>query len=74
MKHTYLVCVCNEGHEASLALHKLFEKIHDKEAEKHSQVRIIDESGEDYIYPANFFAPFRLPAETREKTSIEQIA
>ena len=74
MKHTYLVCVCNEGYEASLELRKLYEKIHDKEAEKHSQIRIIDESGEDYLYPAKFFAPVRLPAETRNRISIEQTA
>jgi len=74
MKHTYLVCVCNDGYEASLELRKLYEKIHDKEAEKHSQVRIIDESGEDYLYPAKFFAPVRLPAEIRDRISIEQTA
>ena len=74
MKQTFLVCVCNEGYEASLELRKLYEKITDKEAEKHGQVRIIDESGEDYLYPAEFFAPVRLPIETRNRISIEQTA
>ena len=74
MKQTFLVCVCNEGYEASLELRKLYEKIPDKEAEKHGQVRIIDESGEDYLYPAEFFAPVRLPIETRNRISIEQTA
>jgi hypothetical protein len=66
MKHTYLVCVCNKGYEGSLELRKLYEKIHDKEAEKHSRVRIIDESGEDYLYPAKFLhrSDYRLKQET----------
>ena len=74
MKQKYLLCVCNEGYEASLELRKLYEVIHDKEAESHQQVRIIDESEEDYLYPADFFAPVRLPAETRERISLEQAA
>jgi hypothetical protein len=72
MKQKYLFCVFNEGYEASLELRKLYEVIHDKEAESHHQVRIIDESGEDYLYPADLFAPVRLPAETREKILMQQ--
>ena len=74
MKHTFLLCVCNESYEASLELRKLYEKIPDKNAERHSQVRIIDESGEDYIYPAAFFAPVRLPLETRNRIEVTQAA
>ena len=48
-------------------LRKLYENISDKEAESHGQVRIIDESGEDYLYPAVYFAPVRLLAETKNK-------
>ena len=44
----FLLCVDNEGYEASLEVRKLYEKIPDKEADRHNQVRIIDESGEDY--------------------------
>jgi len=67
MKHKFLLCVENEGYEASLELRKLYEKLTDKEAEGHNQVRIIDESGEDYLYPSEFFAPVRLPVQTRIK-------
>jgi len=45
MKHKFLLCVDNEGYEASLEVRKLYEKIPDKEADRHNQVRIIDESG-----------------------------
>ena len=67
MKNRFLLCVDNHGYEASLELRKLYENIPDKEAEHHGQVRIIDESGEDYLYPNRYFAPIRLLAQTREK-------
>jgi hypothetical protein len=67
MKNKFLLCVNNEGYEASLELRKLYENIQDKEAEHHGQVRIIDESGEDYLYPASYFAPIRLLTETRKR-------
>ncbi len=67
MKHQFLLCVENEGYEASLEVRKLYEKLPDKEAERHNQVRIIDESGEDYLYPSSFFAPVRLSMQTRDK-------
>jgi uncharacterized protein YnzC (UPF0291/DUF896 family) len=54
MKHKFLLCVDNDGYEASLGLRKLYDKIPDKEAEELNQVRIIDESGEDYLYPTEF--------------------
>ncbi len=63
----FLLCVNNDEYEASLELRKLYEIIPDKEAEKHNQVRIIDESGEDYLYPSDYFAPVRLLAETKRK-------
>ncbi len=67
MKRKFLLCVDNEGYEASLEIRKLYEKLPDKEAECHNQVRIIDESGEDYLYPSKFFAPIGLPMQTRNR-------
>jgi hypothetical protein len=67
MKHTFLLCINNKGYEASLEVRKLYEKIPDKGAERHRQVRIIDESGEDYLYPAKFFVPVRLSMQTKSK-------
>ncbi len=67
MKHKFLLCVDNEGYEASLEVRKLYEKIPDREADRHNQVRIIDESGEDYLYPSKFFASVRLPMHTRNR-------
>jgi len=67
MKNKFLLCIENEGYEASLELRKLYERLPDKEAERHKQVRIIDESGEDYLYPSDFFAPISLSVQTRTK-------
>ncbi|TAK95349.1 hypothetical protein EPO05_04440 [Patescibacteria group bacterium] len=67
MKHKFLLCLDNEGYEASLEMRKLYEKISDKEAERHNQVRIIDESGEDYLYPSQFFADVRLSPQIRDR-------
>lgn len=67
MRNKLLICVENKGYEASLELRKLYEKLPDKEAERHGQVRIIDESGEDYLYPASYFAPVRLLTETKKR-------
>jgi hypothetical protein len=66
MRKTFLVCVCNEGYEASLERRELYEAVADPEAAKHHQVRIIDESEEDYLYPAEWFAPVTLPSRTRK--------
>ena len=67
MKNKFLLCVNNKGYGASLELRKLYENIPDKEAEQHGQVRIIDESGEDYLYPSEYFSPVRLPIQTRSR-------
>ncbi|MEK6742824.1 MAG: hypothetical protein AABZ15_04410 [Nitrospirota bacterium] len=48
----------------------VYEVLTDRDAEKHCQVRVIDESGEDYLYPEKYFAPVRLPAETKEKLEL----
>lgn len=50
-----MVCLNNEGYEASLEKRKLYFALADDEAAKHKLVRVIDESGEDYLYPCSFF-------------------
>ncbi len=53
----FAVCVRNAGYEASLELHKIYAALPDDEAEKESDICVIDESGEDYLYPAAWFVP-----------------
>lgn len=57
----FVACVRNEGYEASLGLRKIYQTISDISAERHELVKVIDESGEDYLYPRNFFLPIKLP-------------
>jgi hypothetical protein len=70
MKRHYMICVNNRGYEASLEIRKIYEIISDKAAEKHRQLRVIDESGEDYLFPDDYFAPVRLPSVTKEKLEL----
>ncbi len=70
MKKYFMICVDNRGYEASLEIRKLYEVLPDKAAEKHRQTRVIDESGEDYLYPESYFAPIRLPVITKEKLEV----
>ena len=65
-----MICVDNRGYEASLEVRKIYEVINDKAAEKHRQLRVIDESGEDYLFPDDYFAPVRLPSVTKEKLEL----
>jgi hypothetical protein len=62
----FAVCLKNTGYEASLEPRKIYEVLPDQEAEKHRQIRVIDESGEDYLYPESFFAAIELPQPLRK--------
>lgn len=57
----FVVCVKNKGYAASLELRKLYQEIADDSAAKLHQIRVIDESGEDYLYPEEYFVPIQLP-------------
>jgi hypothetical protein len=59
-KH-FAVCVCNDGYRASLELRKLYVVLEDDFAAEHRMMRIVDESGEDYLYPASYFVAVELP-------------
>ncbi len=57
----FAVCVRNEGYSASLELRKLYRVLPDEDGEAHGYLRVIDESGEDYLFPADWFSPVELP-------------
>lgn len=57
----------NDGYEGTLELRKLYEMIDDAAAEKRNHVRIVDESGEDYLYPRSWFDPVELPSSVEEQ-------
>ena len=57
----FVVCLRNEGYEASLEPRKIYKTVPDAEAEAHGMIRVVDESGEDYLYSADLFSPITLP-------------
>ena len=60
-----VICVKNDGYDVSLERRKLYVSIADPVAEKHEQLRIVDESGEDYLYPREYFVAVELPQSVR---------
>ena len=57
----YAVCIRNEGNEASLERNKLYVVLPDRRAQADGLVRVIDEDGEDDLYPADWFVAVELP-------------
>jgi hypothetical protein len=63
-KPQFAICVENAEYPASLELHRVYRVVADREAEREGDLRIIDESGEDYLYPSQYFVLVDLPQET----------
>jgi hypothetical protein len=61
----FVVCIKNKGYEVSLETRKIYQVLRDPDAAKHKQLRVIDESGEDYLYPESYFTPIDLPQPVR---------
>ncbi len=57
----FVVCINNSAYPASLELHKIYRVVPDEEAAQDGDIRIIDESGEDYLYAAEWFVPINVP-------------
>jgi hypothetical protein len=62
-----VLCIDNAGYEASLEARKFYLALPDADAEAHGQVRVIDESGEDYLYSASRFTEVPLPLAIRRR-------
>lgn len=65
-ENRFVVCIEDAGHPASLEARKIYEVIPDPEAERQHHLRVIDDSGEDYLYPEACFMPVELPLRVRE--------
>lgn len=62
----YVVCVKNDDYPASLELRKIYQLMRDSAAASFGMLRVVDESGEDYLYPDDYFVAIRLtPAVER---------
>ena len=64
--HSYVVCIDNTDYAASLEKHKIYRALQDEAAAADGDVRIVDESGEDYLYPAERFVAISVPAEVEK--------
>ena len=62
-----VICVKNDGYLVSLERRKLYVALADTRAAKHGQLRIVDESGEDCLYPQEFFVAVELPQSLRRR-------
>ena len=70
VRSRYVVCVNNEGYAASLEKRKIYQLLPDAEAKAHNLLRLIDESGEDSLYPAGWFMVIAVsPAVAQALTS-----
>ena len=66
MKQLFVICIRNDDYPASLEKRKIYLKLPDQEAKKHHHIRVIDESGEDYLYPETYFKSIELPDEIKQ--------
>lgn len=66
-KH-FVVCIDNDGYPGSLDKRKIYRVIPDAKAEDQDLLRVVDESGEDYLYPSRCFLTIHLPK--REEKAI----
>ena len=67
----FVICIENEGYEVSLERRKIYQALPDPDAAKHRQIRVIDESGEDYLYPAAYFVDVTLaPPSSRGPSAV----
>jgi len=61
-KRCFFLCIKNRGYAASLQVRTVYQALSDPEAEAHGMLRIVDEFGEDYLFPAGLFVPIEIPA------------
>ena len=60
-KKSFVVCLSNDGYSASLEARKIYVALHDAAAERDGLLRVVDESGDDYLYSRERFAALKLP-------------
>ncbi len=60
-QHQFAICIQNGCYPASLELWKVYRVLPDEKAAQHQLIRVVDESGEDYLYSESWFVPIELP-------------
>ena len=64
---SYVLCIDDGGYPCSLEIRKVYVKLPDERAAKNHFIRVIDETEEDYLYPASLFVPIEVPPEATAK-------
>ncbi len=62
----FVVCISNAGYPVSLELHKIYRVVPDEDAAADGDIRVVDESGDDYLYPASCFVPIKVPTAVQK--------
>ena len=62
-KGSYVLCIDDGGYPESLEVRKVYAVLKDSRAAANNYIRVIDETGEDYLYPAKYFVPIQVPPE-----------
>jgi hypothetical protein len=72
-KENYRFALCIENKDCEdLEKRKIYQVLPDEEAEKEGHIRVIDESGEDYLYPQSYFIIVQLPREAQEALQLSE--
>ncbi len=66
----FVVCIKNQDYSASLEIRKIYQTLPDPEAIAHQMIRVIDESGEDYLYPSGYFMAVELSEPLQQALAI----
>jgi hypothetical protein len=66
----YVVCLSNKGYRASLVVRRIYQALPDTEASARGLLRVIDESGEDYLFPDELFEAIELPTGLKRKLAL----
>ncbi|HVN27785.1 MAG TPA: hypothetical protein VMT64_04830, partial [Candidatus Binataceae bacterium] len=66
-REQFVLCVKNQSNPESLEILRVYRTLSDPEAERHKWIRVIDESGEDYLYPKDYFVKVDLSPTARKR-------
>ena len=66
----FVVCIKNQDYSASLEIRKIYQTLPDPDANIHQMIRVIDESGEDYLYPSGYFMAIELSEPLQQALAI----
>ena len=66
MNSKFVMCIDNEKYPIDLTVHMVYKVLLDESANRRGWIRIVDNTGEDYLYPARKFVPVQLPAEAEQ--------